>query len=78
MEESFELAVLYNDRELMFPARLLHYGYTYRIEVNVDDATIIFDRDEEKNWRARVEDNSSKTPERALIESVLQSVESIF
>jgi hypothetical protein len=56
----------------------LHYGYTYRIEVNVDDATIIFDRDEEKNWRARVEDNSSKTPERALIESVLQSVESIF
>ena len=49
--EIFELPVSYNGKEELFPAKLVQFGYTYRVEVEVNLAIISFERDEEKNWR---------------------------
>lgn len=52
MEEVFELPVSYNKKQLLFPVKLIQFGYTYRIEVDVEGTIISFERDEEGNWRA--------------------------
>jgi hypothetical protein len=52
MEEGFELPVLFNNMELSFPAKLLNYGYSYKLEVDIDGDKILFEPDEERNWRA--------------------------
>ena len=55
MDESFELHVNYNGKEELLPAKLVHYGYTYRIEVEMNNAVLSFERDEEKNWRVLID-----------------------
>lgn len=55
MDDSFDLPVFYNKEEIVLPARLHQYGYTYKIEVDVNGTTVFFERDDERNWRALVE-----------------------
>ena len=52
MDEEFELPVWFNNTELNFRARLLNYGYSYKLEVDVEGSQIFFEPDEERNWRA--------------------------
>ena len=54
MEEGFELPVTVNNTEYSFPARLLNYGYSYKLEVDFDGTNIVFEPDEERNWRALI------------------------
>ena len=62
MAEDVELPVVYKGEERLLPARLVKVGYVYRIEVDIEDQTIIFELDEERNWRALTdpEKNNSK------------------
>jgi len=51
----FELPVDFNGKELHFAARLLNYGYSYKIEVEVFHSMVVFERDDEGSWRALIE-----------------------
>ena len=52
MEDEFILPVSFEGKELELPARLLRYGYTVKIEVEIDGTPVVFEPDEERNWRA--------------------------
>ncbi len=52
MEEEFELPVTFNGKSLTFPAKLLNFGYTIKLEVEIEETKVIFEPDEERNWRA--------------------------
>jgi hypothetical protein len=52
MEEGFELPVIFNNKEVNFSARLLNYGYSYKLEVDIEGTKVLFEPDEERNWRA--------------------------
>jgi hypothetical protein len=52
MEDNFELPVIFNGREVTFPVRLLQYGYTFKLELEIEGTKLFFERDEESNWRA--------------------------
>ena len=52
MHEDFQLPVTYKNEELTLPARLMHYGYGFRIEVMIGETKVLFERDEERSWRA--------------------------
>jgi hypothetical protein len=52
MDNSFEIQVTYESDEYIFPAELIPYGYSYKIEVDVFRKHINFERDEERNFRA--------------------------
>jgi len=54
VDNSFEVPVTYNGHEYLFPATLITYGYTYKIEVNVSDTMIDFEPDDEGNYRALI------------------------
>ena len=56
MPESFLLPVHYKNKDLQFESELRVYGYSYKIAVNVNGTEIIFEPDEERNYRAVLSD----------------------
>ncbi|HRO44651.1 hypothetical protein [Agriterribacter sp.] len=77
MNECFELPVHYKGEELLLPAELQAWGYSYRIRVSVNDQVITFEPDEECNYRA-LTDDTGKIPDIELIRSVANSIHSAF
>jgi len=55
MAVDFFIPVTHSGKEFEYPAKLLQYGYSYKIEVEVDGAQILFEPDEERNWRAQLQ-----------------------
>ena len=81
MEEQFQLPVTFNNKELTFPARLLNYGYSYKLEVDIDGIKVLFERDEERNWRALIsyEDiMANKKLSVDLLKAIVSSIEELF
>jgi len=81
MEESFELPVAYLGNEILLPCRLLNFGYTYKIEVEAGSALLVFERDEERNWRALMQDSAislNKLPDQRLLAAIIDSLETVF
>ena len=56
MIDSFQIPVTFNHAELSFPAILIPQGYTHKILVYVNGLDIIFEPDEEGNYRAIIDD----------------------
>jgi len=56
MAEFFTLAVLYKGEERQFDSELRVTGYTHKIAVNINGTEILFEPDEERNYRAVVSD----------------------
>ena len=73
MEEDFILPVTFNDDEIELPARLLAYGYSFKIEVDINDTKVQFERDEERNWRALISYEKVQA-NRKLNEELLKAV----
>lgn len=55
MEEPFVIDIEYQGRQMEFEAALKPRGYTYRIEVIVEEVPVMFEPDEERHYRAMVE-----------------------
>ena len=54
MDEGFDIPVTYKGKELLFPASLVSFGWTHRIEVDVNGTKVSFERDENREWRALI------------------------
>ena len=52
MEETFGLPVEYNGQQMMLKASLLVTGYTHKFIVEVEGQSMIFEPDEERNYRS--------------------------
>lgn len=52
MEDSLEIPVTYRGEELNFPATFVPSGYTHKIQVEVNGELVMFEPDEERNYRA--------------------------
>jgi hypothetical protein len=78
MDEDFELPVNYSGKHLHFPAKLIRFGYSYRIEVDVNGVLVSFEKDEERNWRALVENHDlgqSNTVSPELFHAIAHSLD---
>lgn len=54
MEDSFELPVEYKGEQFVFKAALVVYGFTHQFNVDVNGQKIVFEPDEEGNYRVIV------------------------
>jgi len=52
MEETFSITVYYNNQERDFDVTFQLFGYTHKIAIVVDGTPILFEPDEERNYRA--------------------------
>ncbi|TSJ40963.1 hypothetical protein FO440_14605 [Mucilaginibacter corticis] len=67
------LPVSFRGEELEFPVKMYAFGYTYRIEVLVEGTTIIFDPDEEGQFRAI----GDKAVDIALLKAIAAALEQL-
>ena len=78
--DSFELPVAYKGQELCFPARILTAGFAPRFIVLVNEVEIIFERDDNGDFRALVPHANEfigHLPEKALLEAIHESIVAI-
>ena len=79
-ENDFDLPVVYNNEERLFPSRLYEWGYSYKIDVYIEDSIISFERDEERNWRAMINPeplNKNAKVTGALIQAIVVSLDEL-
>ena len=76
----FELPVIFNNKELMFPGKFLDYGYSSKIEMEIEGTKVLFEPDEERNWRALIslEDvQANKKLDRELLNAISEAIDAI-
>ena len=80
MDDALEIPVTYKGQELSFPARLLLTGYTHKIQVEVDGQLIMFEPDEERNYRAVLDTHQLEQGTRIdvpLLQAIAAVIESV-
>ncbi|HEV7781160.1 MAG TPA: hypothetical protein VGO58_07820 [Chitinophagaceae bacterium] len=80
MEDEFNLPVVFEDKALLFPARLLNYGYSSKLEVDVNGTRVLFEPDEERNWRALVSFEglqANKKLDAGLLKAIAEAIEKL-
>lgn len=80
MEEEFNIPVTFNGAEYNFRARLLQYGYSYRLEIEIEHSLVMFEPDEERNWRALVSYEDIKANKKlnpALLSAIAETIAAI-
>lgn len=80
MDEDFELPVLHEGKELHFTSRLLQYGYLHRFEVEVNEQKVLFEPDEERNYRALVDPllaDKMKRKDIELLQAIAEALQSL-
>ena len=55
MDYDLEVPVTYKNQELIFNAKFIQFGYSYKFEVDVNGVIVFFEPDEEKNFRAIID-----------------------
>jgi hypothetical protein len=81
MDEPFELPVTYKNEAFLFPARLLHFGYTHRFSINVNGHEILFEPDEEGSYRALIEPGEQEEKERInvdLLKAIAAAIDEVL
>ncbi|PSR54841.1 hypothetical protein AHMF7605_15685 [Adhaeribacter arboris] len=78
MEEYFEIPVTYKGEQLSFTSRLLLTGYTHKIEVEADGQLLLFEPDEDQNYRALVDEAQVKSfkIDLGLLKAIAEVIES--
>jgi hypothetical protein len=78
MDESFELPIRYNGEELLLPAKLIQFGYTYRIEVAINRSIVSFERDEERHWRGLINpETGNPAIDPVVVNSIIEALDNI-
>jgi hypothetical protein len=79
--DEFELALKFKGKDMLLPARLMNYTTTYKLEVEIDGTKVLFEPDEERNWRAMIsyEDaQANKKLDTALLELIAKELDAIL
>lgn len=81
MDDGFELPVSYRGADLLFPAQLVSFGWTHRIQVDVYGTSVYFERDEEREWRALISTENleaDKNIEVDLLKAMAAAIEEVL
>ncbi len=80
MEDIFEIDVEYKGEVHEFEGRLVLSGYEHKIEIFIEDISVFFEPDEERNYRAIVSldqmSNKNLTP--GLLQAIAHRLESLL
>ena len=80
MEEEFELPVKYKGEEQMLNAKLIVTGYTRKFSVDANGQMIVFEPDEERNYRAVIpydDIDKNKPIDIELLKQITKAIENI-
>jgi hypothetical protein len=66
MEHFFELPVLINGEEQSFNGRLATFGYSYKLYIVVNGKELVFEKDDEQQYRVLSEQSETNVDEEML------------
>jgi hypothetical protein len=80
MAETFTLNVVYKNKTREYDATLITNGYIHAIVIVVDEQEIVFEPDEERNYRAVLTGNPEKQnlPDVELLQAIVNEIELAF
>lgn len=80
MNETFNLPVQFKGQDLNFPSKLLMFGYSYKIAVDINGTEVLFERDEERNYRAIVDLEKLKSDKIniELLKAIAEAIEALI
>jgi len=80
MEESFTLDVEYKGEIVEFEGRLMLSGYLHKIEMDVNGSKVLFEPDEERNYRALVsmEEAEASRLDISMLKAIANRLESLL
>lgn len=80
MEETFTISVIYNNQEKDFEATFQLFGYSHRITILVNETPMLFEPDEEKNYRASLPfgETTKKEIDIHLLQAIAIRLEEVF
>ncbi len=81
MMDLSELPVEYKGEEILFPAELLPMGFTHKIKVTIKGTEILFEPDEERNYRAMITDlEKFNNPhiDKELLQEICKTLDLLF
>jgi hypothetical protein len=80
MDDILQIPVTYKGQEIDFEAKLLNMGYMYKIQVDVYGQQVLFEPDEERNFRAMLDPNDLEKGnyiEVGLLKAIAEVLESV-
>lgn len=80
MEDNFIIDISNDGVEMNFEARLIPFGYSYKIIINVNNIEVSFEPDENRDYRAIVQDQvqaSLKERDKLIIQLIIDRLESL-
>ena len=81
MDDTIEIPVNYKNKDLIFEAKFLQLGYSYKFEIDVNGTTVFLEPDEERNFRAIVVpsiEHRHNNVDKELIQAIAESLEAIL
>ncbi|MEO9144653.1 MAG: hypothetical protein ABI237_03780 [Ginsengibacter sp.] len=81
MDYDLEVPVTYKNQELIYIAKFIQFGYSYKFEVDVNGIIVFFEPDEEGNFRAIINpaiDHKSHTIDKELIQLIAGALEKML
>jgi hypothetical protein len=81
MDNFFEIPLTFQSEEFIFPAELIPFGYSYKIEVDVFGKIISFEPDEERNFRGLISPddfNDTDHVDKALLQAIANQLVVLF
>lgn len=79
MDDVFTLNIQYKGKEKQVEAKFIRLGYIHQFHVSVDDMTLIFELDEERNYRVINADPSmtGKYIDPLLVEAIMRGISAL-
>ena len=77
MDDDLEVPVTYKNQELIFYAKFIQFGYSYKFEVDVNGVIVLFEPDEERNFRAIIDpsiDHENHKIDKELIQLIAETL----
>lgn len=79
MEEAFFVPVVYKGNQYEFETTLQQSRYSHAFHVKVGETLVIFEQDEEGNYRARISpEEKGKVPDRELLQAIGEAITDIL
>ena len=77
MDDDLEVPVTFKNQELIFYAKFIQFGYSYKFEVDVNGIIVFFEPDEERNFRsiiAPMNDHANHNIDKELIQLIAETL----
>jgi hypothetical protein len=78
MAESFTLVVNYKGKEYQLDSELRVFGYTHKVAIKLEEEEILFEPDEERNYRAVIPEGPKIEIDIGLIQTIAKELEVAF